>query len=92
MNNEKELPPFRRAVRIRFLSLRARLGSNGGVIHDCDVYVERVCYRVKNSNDPNGWIWKIKGENKIPQWDWAFFDTDKVTLGEVGSSLEFEFV
>ena len=50
MTNTNPLPPFRKAVLIKFSSLRNGVGSGLGVIFDIDTWVERVCYRVKTDD------------------------------------------
>jgi hypothetical protein len=84
-----KLPPYRKAVRIKFWSLRNGIGSNMGVIFDIDTQVERECYRVK---DGDGWRWIIKGHNRLPLWDLVWADTDQECLDNMGSELDFEIV
>lgn len=81
-----DLPKFRKAVMIRFSSLRDGIGSNMGVIPDIDTWVERECYRVKTGE---GWKWKIKGFNQIPWWDYGLAETDQICLDEIGSDSDF---
>ncbi len=84
-----DLPPYRKAVRIKFWSLRSGIGSMGGIIHDIDTQVERECYRVKDGDD---WKWIIKGYNRLPLWDLMLAETDQECLDNMGSELDFEIV
>lgn len=81
------LPKLYSPVKIRFWSLRNGIGSNGGVIFDCDEKVERTVRRVIT---PNGWKWQIINLNDIAIWDWNVI-TDQECLSN-GDPMDVEFV
>ena len=83
-----KLPPFRKAVKIRFSSLRNAVGPNLGVIFDVDTMVEREAYRKKTDD---GWKWQIKGFNRLPAWD-TLAETDQEILDEYGKDLDVEII
>ncbi|MEE9222994.1 MAG: hypothetical protein V3V40_06015 [Nitrosomonadaceae bacterium] len=81
-----ELPKLYAPVKIKFWSLRNKLGPNLGVIFDCDEIVERNVRRVII---PNGWKFQIVNFHKLLCSDY-YVVQDKEMLDEWGSDLEFE--
>ena len=84
-----KLPPFRKAVKIKFWSLRNGISSDLCVIPDIDTQVVRECYRVKDGDD---WKWVIKGYSRLPLSDLILAETDQECLDNMGSELDFEII
>lgn len=63
--------------------MRNGIGSNYGVIFDCDQMVARKVRRVI-CND--GWKFQIIDSNKLREWDW-FIDIDQECLNEIGMDI-----
>lgn len=78
-----KLPKLYASVNIKFSSLRNGIGSNYGVIFDCDQMVARKVRRVI-CND--GWKFQIIDSNKLREWDW-FIDIDQECLNEIGMDI-----
>lgn len=79
-----ELPRLYSPVKIKFWSLRNKLGQNMGVIFDCDEIVERLAMRVRTDL---GWKWQIKNLQSISEWDWDVI-TDQESLNESDCEIE----
>lgn len=79
-----ELPKLYRPVKIKFWSLRNKLGENMGVIFDCDELVERLAVRVRTDS---GWKWQIKNLQVISEWDY-YVITDQESLNESDCEIE----
>ena len=79
-----KLPKLYRPVKIKFWSLRNKLGQNMGVIFDCDEIVERLAMRVRTDL---GWKWQIKNLQLISEWDWGVI-TDQEILNESDCEIE----
>ena len=82
-----KLPKMYAPTNIKFWSLRDGLGANLGMVNDIDTEVTRKCRRVKCED---GWKWQIVNFSSISDWDYCAF-SDKETLDNYGSDLEFQF-
>lgn len=82
----RKIPKLYSPTQIIFWSLRMKVASNGGVIPDCDVEVERTVVRVIAKN--GGWKFQIKDYLKIFEWD-HLVEVDQICLDEIGNGTEF---
>lgn len=83
-----KLPKLYAPVKIKFSSLRNKLGPNLGMIFDCDEVVERKVRRVIT---PDGWKFQIVNYHQLLSYDY-YVEQDKEMLDEWGSNLEFQYV
>lgn len=76
-----DLPRLYAPTRIKFWSLRNGIGGGYGVIFDVDTEVECIAARVRCDE---GWKWQLKSSN-----DDYFYETDQLSLDEIGMDLEY---